>query len=103
MGRPVTILALVELFQFGGARRVPDHFFGLVGKLAHGLKQFPLTADGGVNVDTGKGGEQDTHPRVGSPLPVGGAGRSGNRDGAGGKPSDGVLVNTIAEYLSLVQ
>src|SRR5690348_11612081 len=41
--------AVVKLLQIRSARRIPDHFFGIVGKLAHDLEQFPFTADHGVH------------------------------------------------------
>jgi len=48
------ILPLVELFQFGSAGRVLNHFFCVVRKPPHDLKQFPLPPHRSVHVDSGQ-------------------------------------------------
>src|ERR1041385_104206 len=50
----VFIVALVELLQCRGARRIANHGLSIVSKLAHHLEKFPLPTYGCVDLDAGE-------------------------------------------------
>src|SRR5581483_3203969 len=52
--RGSAVFPFIKVFEIAGARRVADHFLGLVGEFPHDLKQLPLAPDRYVEVYAGK-------------------------------------------------